>query len=89
MRLDGRTVNLPALQAELRAAGVAVPALGTNGDELHTYSPAGEIIDLPPEAEAVVAAHLPAPSPREAALAALRASDDPAIRHVLTLLGLA
>lgn len=89
MKLGGKTVHLPLLQEQLAAAGVPVPALGTDGDDLHTYTAGGEIADLPAAAAAVVAAHESPPHPREAALAALRASEDPAIRHVLTLLGLA
>lgn len=88
MNVADRALDLNLLQDELAAAGCPVPALGVTGGMLHTYRGA-EPAPLPPEAEAVVAAHLPPADPREAALAALRASDDPTIKHVLTLLGLA
>lgn len=89
MNVADRALDLNLLQDELAAAGCPAPALGVTGGDLHTYDVKGEPAPLPPEAEVVVAAHLPPADPREAALAALRASDDPAIKHVLTLLGLA
>jgi hypothetical protein len=61
MLLQGKDVELPQLQAELVAAGIEVPALGTHGDRLHTYDEDGAIVDLPPGAAAVVAAHEPVP----------------------------
>lgn len=88
MNVAGRTLNLNLLQDELAAAGCPVPALGVTGGVLHTYRGA-EPAPLPPDAAAVVAAHLPPDDPRTAALCALRASADPTIQHVLTLLGLA
>lgn len=63
MKLDGKAVNLPQLAAELAAAGIAVPALGTAGDDLHAYDEDGVAIDLPTEAAAMVAAHVPEPPP--------------------------
>jgi hypothetical protein len=64
MNLHGKTVDLIQLQAELASAGIDVPALGTTGDEIHTYDEDGVPIDLPAEAEAVIAAHeADAPSP--------------------------
>ena len=85
---------LPQLRAELAAAGIAVPALGSYTDDsgavtIHTYSDKGEIVPLPKAAAKVVKAHVPQPTPREAALALLRASDDPETRALLTVLGLA
>lgn len=67
MRLNGTTVHLPQLTAELAAAGIVVRALGTTGTLLDdpggnrviTYDDQGEIIDLPPAAAAVIAAHQP------------------------------
>lgn len=63
MRLNGRAIHLPQLRLELEAAGIVVPALGTAGDELHTYTATGEIAELPPEARAVVDQHVPPPPP--------------------------
>jgi hypothetical protein len=61
MQIDPpKALNLHQLQQELAAAGVPVSALGTSGDppgEVHTYGPAGEIVDLPANALAVVRAH--------------------------------
>ncbi len=56
------TVDLIQLKAELAAAGVPVNALGTDGDTIHTYDETGAIVDLPPAAAAVIAAHQP-PAP--------------------------
>lgn len=59
-------VNLNQLLTELRAAGIPVPdGIGTEDDTLegvHTYH-LGFPVDLPPEAAAIVAAHVPAPPP--------------------------
>lgn len=63
MILHGKAVNLPQLEAELAAADIEVRALGTAGDDLHTYDEDGAAIDLPAEAAAVVAAHEPEPPP--------------------------
>lgn len=57
-----RRVDLRRLQAELAAAGITVPALGTNGDDLHTYDADGALLDLPPAAQAVLNAHVPPPA---------------------------
>jgi hypothetical protein len=62
MRLFGRPVALVQLRDELVTAGISVGALGTNGDDLHTYDGATPI-DLPPGARAVIDAHVPAPPP--------------------------
>lgn len=70
MRLNRKRVDLPQLQAELIAAGVNVPALGTAGDDLHTYDAAGDSADLPPAAAAVIAAHVPVPTKDALAVAA-------------------
>lgn len=55
------------LQAELATADIQVPGLGSypdgDGIELHTYDETGASIDLPPEAAAVVSAHVPPPPP--------------------------
>lgn len=58
MRLNGKAVTLPRLKAELAAAGIVVPALGIDGDDLHTYGEGGVIADLPAGAAAVLAAHV-------------------------------
>ena len=63
MLLNGKRVDLNQLHAELTAAGVIVPALGTMGDNLHTYTAQGLVIDVPPGAQAVVNAHVPPPIP--------------------------
>jgi hypothetical protein len=63
MNLNGKRVDLPQLKAELVAAGINVTALGQAGDILHTYDAAGQAVDLPPAAAAVVAAHVPPPVP--------------------------
>lgn len=64
MKLHGKAVDLPRLQAELAAAGIVVPALGTGNDLVHTYDESGVIAPLPPEAAAVIATHVP-PEPTE------------------------
>jgi len=86
--------NLHQLHAELAKAGIAVPALGSYTDDsgavtIHAYSDTGEIVPLPKAAAKVVKAHVPQPTEREAALAALRASDNPETRALLIVLGLA
>lgn len=86
--------NLNQLHAELTAAGIAVPALGSYTDDsgapvLHTYDDHGAIVPLPKAAARVVKAHTPRPTQRDAALALLRASDNPEIQALLTVLGLA
>lgn len=64
MILQGKRVDLPQLQAELLAAGVAVArGLGTAGDELHTYDGSGDPLDVTgATAQSVLAAHVP-PAP--------------------------
>jgi hypothetical protein len=64
VKLNGKRVDLPQLQAELIAGGVNVPALGMAGDDLFTYTPEGDPIDLPPAAAAIIAAHVPPPEPQ-------------------------
>lgn len=83
MRLNGKEVDLPKLQGELNAAGIEVTALGTYGDDLFTYDDAGQPLDLPGEAEAVVDRHDPtdlvaryAQREQEEALAAVTDADD-------------
>jgi hypothetical protein len=63
MNLNGKRVDLAQLQAELATAGITVPALGTAGEDLHTYDEDGAAIDMPPESAAVLEAHDPAPPP--------------------------
>lgn len=65
MQTNGRALNLVQLAAELATAGVVVPALGQDGDTLHTYNAQGEPVDLPAKAQAVVAAHVPTSPPAE------------------------
>lgn len=62
MILNGKTVDLEALEIELNAAGIPTRALGTLGDEIFTYDEQGMPVDLPPGAAAVIEAHeLPEP----------------------------
>ena len=56
--LNGKAVELVALEAELAAAGIATNGLGTADDEIFTYDADGVQIDLPAGAEAVIAAHV-------------------------------
>jgi hypothetical protein len=57
-------VHLPKLAAELAAAGIPTPrGLGHDGDGPHTYDDRGRRRELPPEAAAVLAAHVPPPAP--------------------------
>lgn len=63
MNLNGKVVKLGQLAAELTAAGVLHRGLGTGGDELHTYTPDGVPVDLPPAARAVLDAHVPPGTP--------------------------
>ena len=60
--------DLQQLRTELAAASLATADLGTSptddGElEVFTYSEGGEIVPLPPEAAAIVAAHVPPPGP--------------------------
>jgi hypothetical protein len=83
------TYDLAQLQAELTKAGVTVPALGADASGVHTYDSAGAIVPLPKAAAKVIKAHTPQPTPRDADLATVRASADPALQALLRLLGLA
>lgn len=63
MKLDGKRVDLEQLRDEMHAAGLPIQILGTLGvdedglpDELMMYE-GGMPVELPPEAEPVVAAH--------------------------------
>lgn len=58
MRLNGKRATLDRLKAELAQAGVVVPGLGVDGDDLHTYDANGAAVDVPAGAAAVVAAHV-------------------------------
>lgn len=62
-----KAVDLEQLQAQLQAAGISAPGLGTDSGGLFTYGPNGQPVDLPETAAAVVTAHTP--EPREAAVA--------------------
>lgn len=74
MKLNGTIVDLPTLEREAAAAGVAVPnGLGTTGldadgrpDELVTWDDDGQTVDVPPEMAPVVAAHDPTKHARSA-----------------------
>lgn len=87
--LQGKKVNLVQLQAELAAAGVVVPALGTIDGKLCTYDAQGVAISPPAAVAAVVAAHVAVFPPTRAqalatALAAANASNDvPGLRAAL------
>lgn len=93
------TYDLLRLQAELADAGIIVPALGMDvgksGATLYTYSETGEIIDLPPEAQAVIDAHVPPEPetpPTEILLALLQDVTDvdetkPILEAMLLILG--
>jgi hypothetical protein len=62
MKLNGKSINMKQLEGELLAAGVQIRALGQVDDDLHTYTASGSITDVPANAAAVVAAHVPAPA---------------------------
>jgi hypothetical protein len=72
--LNNRPVDLEQLKTELATAGVAVTALGTIGDTLVTYDASGAPADLPPAANAVVAAHTPSTALRDQLVSALTSS---------------
>jgi hypothetical protein len=59
--LHGRPVDLLALTAELQAAGVAASYGVVSGDLLWIFDVADAVIPPTPQAEAVVAAHVPPP----------------------------
>lgn len=85
--------NLPQLHAELTAAGITVPALGSYTDEsgaliVHSYDDKGDIVPLPKAAAKIVKAHQPQPTQRDTDLATVRASEDPAVQALVRLLGL-
>lgn len=65
MLLNGKAIRLDQLQTELATAGIVVPALGVNGDDLHTYTAQGAYLDLPAAAAPVVAAHVPRPTDQQ------------------------
>lgn len=81
--------NLHQLHAELGKAGIAVPALGSDANGVHTYSDRGEIVPLTKAAAKIIKAHKPKPTAHETALATLRASDNPDTKALLIVLGLA
>lgn len=80
--------DLPQLHAELTKDGIAVLALGTDANGVHTYDDKGNIVPLPKAAAKIVKAHTPQPTQRDADLATVRASDDPTIQALVRLLGL-
>lgn len=59
--LDGKPVDLKSLEAELSAAGISTNGLGTAGNYLFTYNGDGAPLELPPEAQPVVDAHVVPP----------------------------
>jgi hypothetical protein len=77
-----RPIDPEQLEKDLRAAKVAVRGVGTavreDGTlEVFTYTKAGEAVDLPDAARAVLDAHVPPTppqAPEDAALAALAGS---------------
>lgn len=86
MLLNGKRVVLSQLEAELTAAGVAVPHhLGLAGDDLHTYDAAGAAAELPAGAAAVVAAHVPPPLPTSPNYGADLMTDEQAQAQAATL----
>src|SRR5262245_33920566 len=54
-------MDLDLLQVELAAASIVVDALGLFGDQVFTYDDDGAVLDLPPEAQPVVDAHVAPP----------------------------
>lgn len=58
-----RAVAIDRLAVELDAASIPHRALGVYGGQLHTYDENGLPVELPPEAAAIVAAHVPDPAP--------------------------
>lgn len=70
MNLNGKQVSLHQLQGELAAAGVTVRGLGVVDGDLHTYDEDGAVVDVPPGAAAVIAAHVPVPTKDALAVAA-------------------
>jgi hypothetical protein len=64
VNLNGKQVSLRQLEAELAAAGVTVRGLGIVDGALHTYDEDGAVIDVPPAAAAIIAAHVPPPEPQ-------------------------
>jgi hypothetical protein len=84
VNLNGKRVALPQLRAEMAAAGIVLPALGQIADELVTYSPDGDVIDVPPEGQPVLDAHTPPPlvinyAGAQAVNALARTTDDVAL----------
>ena len=57
MRVN-KPVTLDQLEAELAAAGITLRGLGLNNDDLYTYDAAGNFMDLPSAAAAVLSAHV-------------------------------
>lgn len=81
-----KEIALAQLRDELAAADVDVDyglgstgALETDDLDVFTYDESGAPVDLPPEAEAVIAAHVPEPPPptKEQILQELLDSIDP------------
>lgn len=73
------TVNLAQLETELTAAGVACSGLGMTEDQVYTYDSAGQPVDLPAEAQAVIGAHVAMRDKTDAELSTeFQATSDPA-----------
>lgn len=62
--IPAKPIILHQLQAEMLAAGLSVRMLGTSGKygRLFDHDASGVPIDLPPGAQAVIAAHVPTPA---------------------------
>lgn len=76
MKLNGKSVDLVQLGAEMRLAGVLTGYLGVTDDVLHTYDENGAPIPLAETATPVVKAHTdnpppPSPTARQRLLKAL------------------
>jgi len=61
MNTGGKRIDLDLLQTELASAAIVVPALGLFEDDVFTYDPEGGQVDLPPDAQPVVDAHVAPP----------------------------
>lgn len=86
MKLHGKKVALVPLEAEMAAAGIATEGLAVESDDLYTFAD-GRAVDLPPEAQPVVDAHVPPPVATEFAAAeqidAVARTTDAAPRELL------
>jgi hypothetical protein len=81
-------LDLPQLTAELIAAGVPVPhGLGTHSGVLFGYDAAGARVDLPPNAQAVVDAHVSQTAARQTQYTTDKAALRTAYQNRLTAIG--